>query len=134
VQIRRIFLDGYNVLNVRTIFFRFIRLSSRMRKKHGINDAIKVTSFDVINYSENLYAVSIKEDTAYLCLKLYSASTKEDLYVVSIRKPYAVLDYKSCNIIEYNNRGAHAEKPQYAVLNSFNTAYQPNFRPINTKP
>ncbi|GJT27809.1 zinc knuckle CX2CX4HX4C containing protein, partial [Tanacetum coccineum] len=30
-QIRRIFLDGYDVLDVRTVFFRFLRLSSRMR-------------------------------------------------------------------------------------------------------
>ncbi|GJR02096.1 hypothetical protein Tco_0525080 [Tanacetum coccineum] len=30
-QIRRIFLDGYGVLDVRTIFFIFLRLSSRMR-------------------------------------------------------------------------------------------------------
>ncbi|GJQ93288.1 hypothetical protein Tco_0004427 [Tanacetum coccineum] len=30
-QIRRIFLDGYGVLDVRTIFFGFLRLSSRLR-------------------------------------------------------------------------------------------------------
>ncbi|GJY74207.1 reverse transcriptase domain-containing protein [Tanacetum coccineum] len=30
-QIRRIFLDGYGVWNVRTVFFKFLRLSSRMR-------------------------------------------------------------------------------------------------------
>ncbi|GKA48615.1 hypothetical protein Tco_0741573 [Tanacetum coccineum] len=33
--------------------------------------------------SDNLYAISIKEDTAYLCHELHSASTKEDLYDVS---------------------------------------------------
>ncbi|GJS73928.1 hypothetical protein Tco_0706769 [Tanacetum coccineum] len=30
-RIRRIFLDGYGVLDVRIVFFRFLRLSSRMR-------------------------------------------------------------------------------------------------------
>ncbi|GJU34028.1 putative reverse transcriptase domain-containing protein [Tanacetum coccineum] len=30
-QIRRIFLDGYGVLDFRTIFFKYLRLSSRMR-------------------------------------------------------------------------------------------------------
>ncbi|GJU71727.1 hypothetical protein Tco_1263132 [Tanacetum coccineum] len=54
---------------------------------------------------------------------------REDLYVVSRRKSYAVFKYKSWNIMEYNNRGAHAKKPQYAVLNSFNTAYRLNSRP-----
>ncbi|GJW26811.1 hypothetical protein Tco_0040622 [Tanacetum coccineum] len=51
-QIRRIFLDGYGVLDVRTVFFIFLRLSSRMRAFllifTKINDAIKVTLFDVI--------------------------------------------------------------------------------------
>ncbi|GKB37063.1 hypothetical protein Tco_0882005 [Tanacetum coccineum] len=47
-QIRRIFLDGYGVLDVRISFFIFLRLSSRMRYLHGINDAIKVVLFDVI--------------------------------------------------------------------------------------
>ncbi|GJR92853.1 hypothetical protein Tco_0265027 [Tanacetum coccineum] len=73
------------------------------------------------HYSNNLYAVSMKEDTAYLCLKLHLTSMKEDLYAVSRRKPYVVLDCKSWNILEYNNRGAHAKKPQYTILNSFNT-------------
>ncbi|GKG54328.1 hypothetical protein Tco_0557851, partial [Tanacetum coccineum] len=30
-QIRHIFLDGYGVFDVRTIFFKFLRFSSRMR-------------------------------------------------------------------------------------------------------
>ncbi|GJS24532.1 hypothetical protein Tco_0453164 [Tanacetum coccineum] len=30
-QIRRIFLDGYGVLVVRTVIFKYLRLSSRMR-------------------------------------------------------------------------------------------------------
>ncbi|GJR97775.1 putative reverse transcriptase domain-containing protein [Tanacetum coccineum] len=45
-----IFFDGYGILVVRTVFFRFFRLSSRMLDNlRGINDAIKVTLFDVIN-------------------------------------------------------------------------------------
>ncbi|GKB49005.1 hypothetical protein Tco_0899758, partial [Tanacetum coccineum] len=55
------------------------------------------------------------EDTAYLCLKLHSTSTKEYLYTISRRKPYAVLNCKSWNILEYNNSGARTKKPQYAV-------------------
>ncbi|GJZ82928.1 retrovirus-related pol polyprotein from transposon TNT 1-94 [Tanacetum coccineum] len=38
------------------------------------------------------------------------------------------------NILEYYNRGAHAKKPQYAILNFFNTAYRPNSRLCNTNP
>ncbi|GKB50045.1 putative reverse transcriptase domain-containing protein [Tanacetum coccineum] len=48
-HIRRIFLDGYGVLDVYSVIFKCLRLSSRMRYLHGINDAIKVTLFDVIN-------------------------------------------------------------------------------------
>ncbi|GKC20800.1 hypothetical protein Tco_1022950 [Tanacetum coccineum] len=47
-QICRIFLDGYGILVVRIVIFKYLRLSSRMRYLHGINDAIKVTLFDVI--------------------------------------------------------------------------------------
>ncbi|GKC46723.1 hypothetical protein Tco_1064445 [Tanacetum coccineum] len=54
------------------------------------------------------------------------SSTKEDLYAVSRRTPYAIFKYKSWNILEYNNCGPHAKKPQYVVLNSFNMAYRPN--------
>ncbi|GJT97235.1 hypothetical protein Tco_1092753, partial [Tanacetum coccineum] len=53
-QIPRIFLDGYGVYDVRTIIFKCLRLSSRMRYLHGINDVIKVTLFDVINGSGRL--------------------------------------------------------------------------------
>ncbi|GKC69787.1 hypothetical protein Tco_1115670, partial [Tanacetum coccineum] len=55
------------------------------------------------HYSENLYAVSIKEDTAYLCPKLHSASTKTRSIRRIQMKPYAVFKYKSWNILEYNN-------------------------------
>ncbi|GJX92146.1 hypothetical protein Tco_0345472 [Tanacetum coccineum] len=34
-QIRRIFLDGYGVLDVRTVIFKCLRLSSRMRLEYG---------------------------------------------------------------------------------------------------
>ncbi|GJU29973.1 hypothetical protein Tco_1173562 [Tanacetum coccineum] len=37
--------------------------------------------------SDNLYAVSIKEDTAYPYPELHSASTKNDQYAVSRRNP-----------------------------------------------
>ncbi|GJS90067.1 hypothetical protein Tco_0772703 [Tanacetum coccineum] len=37
-QIHRIFLDGYGVLDVRTIFFIFLRLSSRMRRRSTEDD------------------------------------------------------------------------------------------------
>ncbi|GJS36435.1 ribonuclease H-like domain-containing protein [Tanacetum coccineum] len=64
---------------------------------------------------DNIYSVDLKsvvptkvnmerlEDTAYLCLKLHSTSTKEDLYAVSRRKPYAVLNCKSWNILRKIN-------------------------------
>ncbi|GJW35841.1 hypothetical protein Tco_0058761 [Tanacetum coccineum] len=67
--------------------------------------------------SDILYAVSIKEDTTYLCPKLHSASTKRRSIRRIQMKPYAVLDCKSWNILEYNNRGAHAKKPHYAEVN-----------------
>ncbi|GJR34460.1 uncharacterized mitochondrial protein-like protein [Tanacetum coccineum] len=35
--------------------------------------------------SDNLYTVSIKEDMTYLCLKLHSASMKEDIYAENIK-------------------------------------------------
>nr|GEV77079.1 ribonuclease H-like domain-containing protein [Tanacetum cinerariifolium] len=35
-------------------------------------------------------------------------------------------------VMEYNNCGAYAKKPQYAILNMFNTAYRPNFRKIGS--
>ncbi|GJV60157.1 hypothetical protein Tco_1466257 [Tanacetum coccineum] len=66
--------------------------------------------------SDNLYAVSLKEDTPYPCPKLQSASTKRRSIRRIQMKPYAVFKYKSWNILEYNNRGAHAKKPQYVVL------------------
>ncbi|GKD55640.1 integrase, catalytic region, zinc finger, CCHC-type containing protein [Tanacetum coccineum] len=51
-QIRRIFLDGYGVLDVRTVIFKCLRLSFRICAFllifTKINDAIKVTLFDVI--------------------------------------------------------------------------------------
>ncbi|GKF39052.1 hypothetical protein Tco_0119113, partial [Tanacetum coccineum] len=53
-QIRRIFLDGYGVLDVRTLIFKRLRLSSRMRYLHGINDAIKEMLFDVITMQREI--------------------------------------------------------------------------------
>ncbi|GJW45211.1 hypothetical protein Tco_0074010 [Tanacetum coccineum] len=73
--------------------------------------------------SDNPYAVSIKEDTAYSCPELHSSSTMERSIRGIQKNSYAIIKYKSWNILEYNNHGAHAKKPQYAVLNSFNTAY-----------
>nr|GEZ64760.1 hypothetical protein [Tanacetum cinerariifolium] len=40
---------------------------------------------------------------------------REDLCATSRRNLYAVLDYKSWNILEYNNHGAHAMEPQYIL-------------------
>ncbi|GKB37181.1 hypothetical protein Tco_0882123 [Tanacetum coccineum] len=54
--------------------------------------------------SDNLYAISIKEDTAYPCPKLYSASIKERSIRRIQMKTYAVFEYKSWNFLEYNNR------------------------------
>ncbi|GJS86463.1 GPCR kinase [Tanacetum coccineum] len=45
--------------------------------------------------SDNLYVVSIKEDTAYPCPKLHSASTKRRSIHRIQMKPYAVFKYKS---------------------------------------
>ncbi|GJW87362.1 hypothetical protein Tco_0162702 [Tanacetum coccineum] len=67
-------------------------------------------------YSDNLYAVSIKEDTTYLCPKLHSASMKERSTRSIQKNAYAVLDYKSWNILEYNNHGPHAKKPTQSFL------------------
>ncbi|GJZ18534.1 retrovirus-related pol polyprotein from transposon TNT 1-94 [Tanacetum coccineum] len=66
--------------------------------------------------SDNLYFASIKEDTAYPCPELHSASTKERSIRRIQMKPYTVFKYKSWNILEYNNHGAHAKK--YQTLNT----------------
>ncbi|GJX46703.1 hypothetical protein Tco_0271893 [Tanacetum coccineum] len=75
---------------------------------------------------QRVKAVSIKEDMAYPCPKLHSASTKRRSIRRIQKKSIPVLDYKSWNILEYNNHGAHAKKTQYAVLKSYNMAYRPN--------
>ncbi|GJS36733.1 hypothetical protein Tco_0535115 [Tanacetum coccineum] len=61
--------------------------------------------------SNNIYAVSIKEDMAYMCLTIHSATTKKRSICRIQMKPYTVLDCESWNILEYNNCGPHAEKP-----------------------
>ncbi|GJT78663.1 hypothetical protein Tco_1045388 [Tanacetum coccineum] len=79
--------------------------------------------------SDNLYVVSIKEDTAYPCFKLHLASTKERFIRRIQKKPYAIFKYKSWNILEYNNHRAHAKKTlirhiepfQYGVSTKFQT-------------
>ncbi|GJY58962.1 hypothetical protein Tco_0458854 [Tanacetum coccineum] len=76
--------------------------------------------------SDNPYAVSIKEDTVYMCPELHSASMKRRSICRIQMKPYAIFKSKSWNILEYNNYGARAKKPQYAILNSFNKAYRLN--------
>ncbi|GJU19298.1 hypothetical protein Tco_1152640 [Tanacetum coccineum] len=63
------------------------------------------------HYSDNLYAISIKEDTAYPCPKLHSASTKERSIRRIQMKPYTVFKYKSWNILEYNNRDPQPRNP-----------------------
>ncbi|GJT64818.1 hypothetical protein Tco_1016298 [Tanacetum coccineum] len=45
--------------------------------------------------SDNLYDVSIKEDTAYSCPQLHSASMKERSICRIQKKPYIVFKYKS---------------------------------------
>ncbi|GJV10834.1 hypothetical protein Tco_1352375 [Tanacetum coccineum] len=70
-QIQCIFLDGYGVLDVKTIILKCLHLSSRMRYLHGINDAIKVTLFDVNTHletrgSNDLGGAGVKKSTFYL--------------------------------------------------------------------
>ncbi|GJV99072.1 hypothetical protein Tco_1554324 [Tanacetum coccineum] len=74
--------------------------------------------------SANLYAVSIKEDTAYPCPELYSTSTKRRSIRRIQKKPYAVFKYKSWNILEYNNRRAHPKKPQHADTENLGTTME----------
>ncbi|GJU74253.1 hypothetical protein Tco_1265658 [Tanacetum coccineum] len=71
------------------------------------------------NYEEhcfdNLYAVSNKEDTVYLCLTLHSATTKRrPIYRIQTTL-YAVSKIKYWNILEYYNHGPHSKKLQYAL-------------------
>ncbi|GJX97867.1 reverse transcriptase [Tanacetum coccineum] len=103
-----------------------------IEQRTKVNQKARILELKLRNHEErcshNLYAVSIKEDTAYPCPKLHSASTKRRSICRIQKKPYAVFKYKSWNILEYNNRGAYAKKPQYAVLNIFNTAYRLNSR------
>ncbi|GJU33920.1 hypothetical protein Tco_1182274 [Tanacetum coccineum] len=40
-QIRRIFLDGYGVLGVRTVIFKYLRLSSKMRMERDLRAKLK---------------------------------------------------------------------------------------------
>ncbi|GJU84270.1 hypothetical protein Tco_1291816 [Tanacetum coccineum] len=50
------------------------------------------------HYSDILYAISIKEDTTYLCLKLHSASMKRRPIRRIQTTLYVVLDCESWNI------------------------------------
>ncbi|GKG05897.1 hypothetical protein Tco_0325983, partial [Tanacetum coccineum] len=43
-------------------------------------------------YSNNQYPISVKEDTAYMCLHSPKPQRKEDQYVVSREDQYVVLD------------------------------------------
>ncbi|GJX24131.1 hypothetical protein Tco_0228576, partial [Tanacetum coccineum] len=61
--------------------------------------------------SDNQYAVSIKEDTAYPCPKT-SLSIHEERLIRRIQKKS--IRRIGLQIMEYNNRGAQAKKPQYA--------------------
>nr|GEV73194.1 beta-galactosidase 3-like [Tanacetum cinerariifolium] len=71
--------------------------SHNYRAKSEINQKAHILELKRRNYEEHcfdiIYAVSIKEDTAYLCLKLHSASTKNDLYVTEKRALTTKFDF-----------------------------------------
>ncbi|GKC50147.1 hypothetical protein Tco_1072892, partial [Tanacetum coccineum] len=73
------------------------------------------------HYSDIIYAISIKEDTAYMCLRHHSATTKSTFTPYQEDSIRCIKD----QVLEYYNCGPHAKKPQYAVLNPLNTAYRP---------
>ncbi|GJX01662.1 hypothetical protein Tco_0185575 [Tanacetum coccineum] len=61
--------------------------------------------------SDNLYAVSIKEDTAYLCL--HFTRNHEDLKPYTPYPAYSIrrIEDQVKNILEYYNRGPYSKKP-----------------------
>ncbi|GJX31339.1 putative reverse transcriptase domain-containing protein [Tanacetum coccineum] len=66
-------------------------------KLHFMEEPVEVIDQEVKRlkqihyYSEDQYAVSIKEDTVYPCMTLTMTQRKEDQYAVSRRSQYAVL-------------------------------------------
>ncbi|GJY67013.1 hypothetical protein Tco_0469251 [Tanacetum coccineum] len=95
-----------------------------------VNQKARILKLKQRNHEEHcsdiLYAISIKEDTAYPCPELHSTSMKERSIRLIQMKPYVVFKYKSWNILEYNNHRTHDKKPQYVVLDPLNTAYRLN--------
>ncbi|GJW25187.1 hypothetical protein Tco_0038998 [Tanacetum coccineum] len=57
-RIRRIFLDGYGILVVRTIFFRFLRLSSRMLLFDVDTGRISIVTVNTKEYHSDVLARS----------------------------------------------------------------------------
>ncbi|GJT83056.1 hypothetical protein Tco_1057398 [Tanacetum coccineum] len=97
-----------------------ITTSLIIEQRVKVNQKARILELKRINHekhcSDNLYAISLKEDTTYPCPKLHSASMKERSIRRIQMKPYAVFKYKSWNTLEYNNHGAYAKKRQYTVL------------------
>ncbi|GJY74078.1 RNA-directed DNA polymerase, eukaryota [Tanacetum coccineum] len=113
--------------SIPTLFLWIIRGIVIIEQRVKVNQKARILELKRRNHkehcSDNLYAVSIKEDTVYPCPKLHSSSTKER----SIRRiQKKAIRHIQVQVMEYSgmyNRGAHAKLPQYAVLNTFNTAY-----------
>ncbi|GKB56846.1 hypothetical protein Tco_0913032 [Tanacetum coccineum] len=78
-------------------------------------------------YSEDQYAVSIKEDTAYPCL--HSPKTIEDKaqYAVSRETQYAIFKiWNEYNILEDIKRGPYSKKSPIRRIQLLGYAYDPN--------
>ncbi|GJU34061.1 hypothetical protein Tco_1182415 [Tanacetum coccineum] len=74
-------------------------------------------------YSDNQYAVSIKEETVYSCL--HSPKTTKD-HMINTPYPedqYVILEISMVNILEDIKRGPYSKKPQYAVSNTLDTPF-----------
>ncbi|GKE16293.1 hypothetical protein Tco_1423870 [Tanacetum coccineum] len=75
-----------------------------------------------INYSDNQYAVSNKEDMAYLCLHS-PKTTKETSSIRRIqRRPIRRIGDKVCEYYGNIKHGPYSKKPQYVISNTLDTA------------
>ncbi|GJR52856.1 hypothetical protein Tco_1403377 [Tanacetum coccineum] len=93
----------------------------------------QVSTANLNYYSEDQYAVSIKEDTAYPCL--HSPKTTEDKaqYAVSRETQYAVFKiWNEYNILEDIKRGPYSKKSPIRRIQLLGYAMQTNGGKVDT--
>ncbi|GJZ76177.1 hypothetical protein Tco_0640642 [Tanacetum coccineum] len=132
-QIRHlIFLDGTAVLDVRISLFIMSQFKLKnacffiVEQRVKVNQKARILEHKRINYeehcSDNLYAVSIKEDMTYLCLKLHSAFTKRrSIRQIIIIKSDTSLSSGSSSSDEYDSSsssGSLSSPNEYEIVSS----------------